>query len=333
MQYISLPQEVTSRGLPFYLAMEEYVARELALEDDAFFMWQVEPTVIFGRNQLAQNEVNIDYCRQHGIATYRRKSGGGCVYADMGNVMLSYITHEQGVNFTYGRYVSLVLGALHQLGIKATATGRNDIMVDGRKVSGNAFYRLPERSIVHGTLLYDTNVQHMSATLTPSQEKLSSKGVKSVRQRIGLLKDYTSMSLEMLMEMLRQQLCAEREWRLTTDDVACIEILEQEYLSPDFIWGHDPAYSLVKRRRIDGVGLMEARLTLKNGLIKALDLVGDYFLTGDLDGALIAPLIGLPLTPDALAEALPSRLDDIIPRLERQDFISLLCGEDNEEKH
>ena len=90
MKYISLPDQHTRR-LSFYLAMEEYVARHLS-EPDCFFMWQVEPSVIFGRNQVMENEVNIDYCRANGIHIYRRKSGGGCVYADMDNVMLSLVT-------------------------------------------------------------------------------------------------------------------------------------------------------------------------------------------------------------------------------------------------
>ena len=115
MKYISLPDE-QQRHLSFYLAMEEYVAREMDC-DDAFFMWQVDPTVIFGRNQVMENEVNIDYCRRHHIEIVRRKSGGGCVYADRSNVMFSYITKEDNVNFTYNRYINMLLLVLHELGI------------------------------------------------------------------------------------------------------------------------------------------------------------------------------------------------------------------------
>ena len=107
MKYISLPTNETRR-LSFYLAMEEFVARRLD-ESDAFFMWQVGPTVIFGRNQLIENEVNMEYCRAHGIDTFRRKSGGGCVYADWGNVMLSYVTKDDSVNLTFNRYLNLIV--------------------------------------------------------------------------------------------------------------------------------------------------------------------------------------------------------------------------------
>ena len=121
MTYISLSDSI-NRELPFYLAMEEYVARHVDVAD-AFFIWQVSPTVIFGRNQLIENEVNLDYCRSHNIATYRRKSGGGCVYADMGNLMLSYITKEENVNFTFNRYINMVALVLCRLGVEAKATG------------------------------------------------------------------------------------------------------------------------------------------------------------------------------------------------------------------
>ena len=226
MKYISLPDE-QQRHLSFYLAMEEYVAREMDC-DDAFFMWQVDPTLIFGRNQVMENEVNIDYCRRHHIEIVRRKSGGGCVYADRSNVMFSYITKEDNVNFTYNRYINMLLLVLHELGIEARSSGRNDLLIDGRKVSGNAFYHLPGKSIVHGTLLYDTNMEHMTHAITPSHAKLQHNGVQSVRQRVGLLKDYVTMSIEELKAFITAQLCHE-EKQLTEADICGIEELERKY--------------------------------------------------------------------------------------------------------
>ena len=195
MIYVTLPTAKCERRLTHYLATEEYVARHLD-GDEYFFMWQVPPTVIFGRNQLIENEVNLDYCRRHGISTYRRKSGGGCVYADMNNIMFSYITKDENVSLTFSKYITMVADMLRKLGVDATASGRNDIMIGGRKVSGNAFYHIPGRSIVHGTMLYDTDMQNMVGAITPSDEKLVSKGIQSVRQHITLLKDYISMDIE-----------------------------------------------------------------------------------------------------------------------------------------
>ena len=321
MLYIALPEEKTRR-LSFYLAMEEYVARKVKA-DDCFFMWQVEPSVIFGRNQLIENEVNLDFCRAHHIRMYRRKSGGGCVYADMSNVMFSYITSEQQVGFTFHRYISMLVLVLQRLGVDASASGRNDVMIGDRKVSGNAFYRIPGRSIVHGTMLYDTDMINMVGSITPSGEKLLSKGILSVRQRIALLKDYTNLTLDEFKAFVRKQLCDE-ELLLTPEDIGQIEEIEKEYLSDDFIFGKNPQYTLVKRRRIEGVGDFEARIAVKNGIIKDVNLMGDYFLLGDLDGDLLSRLRGLPLTHAALSHALPDRVDDVIMNLMTEDFIELL---------
>ena len=232
MKYISLPDEKV-RYLSFYLAMEEYVARHLS-EPDCFFMWQVEPSVIFGRNQVVENEVNIDYCREHGIHIYRRKSGGGCVYADMDNVMLSLVTDGDNVGFTFNRFVQMILLVLRKMGIEAVGTSHNDIMIGDRKVCGTAFYQLPGRSIVHSTMLYDTNMTHMLNAITPSTEKLEKKGIQSVRQRITLLKDHTQLSLDEVKTLIRDTLCQD-ELRLTTEQVAEIETIEQSYLKREFI--------------------------------------------------------------------------------------------------
>lgn len=233
MKYVALPFQ-EPRRLSFYLAMEEFVARHTD-EPDAFFMWQVEPSVIFGRNQVLENEVNVAYCREHGISLYRRKSGGGCVYADMDNLMLSFVTSEENVNFAFNRFVNMVLLVLRKLGIAATGTSHNDIMIGDRKVCGTACYHLEGRSIVHSTMLFDTNMDHMLNAITPSKDKLAKKGIESVRQRITLLKDYTTLdSVEALKALIRETLC-EGERMLTASEVAGIEAIEATYLKEEFI--------------------------------------------------------------------------------------------------
>ena len=339
MKYIALPEEKTRR-LSFYLAMEEYVAYHID-EQDSFFMWQVEPSVIFGRNQLIENEVNIPFCRQRGIKTYRRKSGGGCVYADMSNIMFSYITKDEAVGFTFNRYINMVVLVLRKMGVDAKASGRNDVMIGDRKVSGNAFYHVSRRgqrgswrSIVHGTMLYDTNMENMVGAITPSDEKLVSKGVESVRQRIALLKDYTTMDIEQFKQFVRDNLC-DGEIRLTEDDVRGIEEIEREYLTDEFIYGNNPKYTIVRKRRIetitrkgriDNVGDFEIRLELKNGEIRSVAMLGDYFIVGDVDAIILKPLRGTMLDAEALQQALPDNLDEAILNLRKQEFVELLLG-------
>ncbi len=320
MVYISIPEK--DRSLSFYLAMEEHIARHLD-EDDCFFMWQVRPSVIFGRNQLIENEVNTAYCRSNNISMYRRKSGGGCVYADMNNVMFSYITKDENVSFTFNKYIQLVVEVLQKMGVDAVASGRNDIMIDGKKVSGNAFYHIPGRSIVHGTMLYDTDMQNMVASITPSDNKLVSKGVKSVRQHIALLKDYTQLTLSEFKDFVRRNLC-KRELKLTAEDIKNIEEIEKEYLADEFIYGNNPRYTMIKKQRINDVGELEIRMELKNNIIKNINIMGDYFLTGDIDNRILQPLQNTPYNKEAISKALPDRIDDIILHLRKQDFVDLL---------
>ena len=189
MKHIVLPDDVR-RSLSFYLAMEEFVARQV--EDEAFFVWRVDPTVIIGRNQVLENEVNVDYCRLHGVDVVRRKSGGGCVYSDMGNIMISYVSRRGDVSEVFDRYLSALADALCALGVPAEKSGRNDILVEGRKVSGNAFHQLPDRSIVHGTLLYSTDLETLTEAIRPPVEKLQRHGVGSVRQRVMNLSEYVA---------------------------------------------------------------------------------------------------------------------------------------------
>ena len=325
MIHTTLPFNQTRR-LSFYLAMEEYVARHLNHDDDCFFMWQVNPSVIFGRNQLIEKEVNIDYCKKHHIEMYRRKSGGGCVYADMSNVMFSYITRDENVNFTFNRYINLLVLVLFKMGIDAKANGRNDILIDGKKVSGNAFYHIPGHSIVHGTMLYDTNMENMVGSISPNNEKLISKGVESVRQRVALLKDYTNLSLDEFKAFAVQQLCNETQ-ALTEQDIMEIEDLEKEYLTHEFIYGHNPRYSIIRKHRLEGVGEFEIRIELKNEIIKQINMMGDYFLVGDIDNRLLLPLRNVSYTKESFEKALPNRVDDIILNLDKKDLIEMIFND------
>lgn len=322
MIYIALPND-TQHKLPFYLAMEEYVARVLPA-NDYFFMWQVLPTVIFGRNQLIEGEVDLEYCRANGINTYRRKSGGGCVYADMSNIMFSYITPDSNVNFTFNRYMLMVEHVLHKLGIDAKTTGRNDILIDGKKVSGNAFYHLPNRSIVHGTMLFDTDLEHMARSTTPSDAKLKSKGVASVRQHVTTLNKYLTITIDEFKQFVRKNLC-DKEIVLDEAAVEQIRTIEQEYYTDEFIYGNNPAYSIVKHKRFDGVGEFEARIDVKEGVIRKVNIIGDYFLTGDLDGGLLAMLKGVEYTPEAVGRAITGiSIGDIIMNMTTEQFIEIL---------
>lgn len=219
MKYISFPTDEV-RPLSFYLATEDYLAQHME-GDDLLMLWQVEPSVIYGRNQVVENEVNLDYCLENGIRVYQRKSGGGCVYADKDNLMLSMVTSEDNVGFAFNRFVTMVLLVLRKMGIEATGTSHNDIMIGDRKVCGTACRKTTKGCIVHSTMLYDTNMAHMLNAITPGPEKLEKKGIQSVRQRITLLKDHTPLSLDEVKKLIRETLC-QGERMMTAEEIHII---------------------------------------------------------------------------------------------------------------
>ena len=165
----------------------------------------------------------------------------------------------------------------------------------------------------------------MVGAITPSDRKLVSKGVKSVRQRIALLKDYTDLTLEEFKDFVRRNLCQE-ELTLGEQDIRAIEEIEKEYLSDAFIFGKNPAYSVVNRQRIEGVGELEVRMQVKGNHIRDINLMGDFFLVGDLDNCLLKPLIGVELKEEKVREVIPERLEDIILNLKRDEFVSLIIN-------
>ena len=325
MKYLQLPYDEVRR-LTFYLAMEEYAAQLLKDDksiDELFFTWRVRPTVIFGRNQLIDSEVNIAYCKAHNIEYYRRKSGGGCVYADMDNLMFSYITRSDDVTTTFASYTHAIVVMLKNLGLDASDSSRNDIMIEGKKVSGNAFYHLPGISIVHGTMLYDTNMENMVQAITPSAAKLDSKGVKSVKSHITTLNRYLIMSIEEFQQHAHNTLC-NGQIMLNDNDIEKIEKIEAGYLTPEFILGNNPRCNMERSGRIESVGDFKITLELNRNIIHNINIAGDFFLVGDLD-AIITRLKGRQFTETEIKKALNDLdLSQVIMNLTQKQFMSLL---------
>ena len=175
------------------LSLENYLELETRMvktvQEPTLFTWIVRPTVIYGRHQSAEVEVNEDYCVSHGIEVVQRKSGGGCVYADEGNLMISFITPSKHSERVFAETLSLIRNALASKGIPAVTTAHNDILVGEKKVSGWACYTTPTGTIVHGTMLYDVKLEALQQAITPTPEKLNKHGVASVRQRVVNLRE------------------------------------------------------------------------------------------------------------------------------------------------
>ena len=326
MKYILLPEPDTIHQLPFYFAVEEYVARHYT-DDEYFVGWRVNPTVMLGRNQLIDNEVNAGYCKLHEIDIFRRKSGGGCIYADEGGIQFSYISRTSNANEAFACYMQRMARMFQGLGIDARLSGRNDILIDNAKVSGCAFYQLPGRSVLHNSLLFDTRLDHLSNALTPAKEKLQSKGVESVKQRVMNLAAYTHLGISAFMDYVRREMCGTEVLQLTDEDMKGVAELEKELASDSFVYGKNPKYTVVRKHRFEGVGTLEAHLELKNNIIGNINMVGDYFLLGDIDHDFLALLKGCAFTREAVGETLQDvDLSAIVRGLQLRQFLRLLFG-------
>ena len=232
-----------NKRLVWYLAAEEYLAKHIdrllpnTEHDGILFVWIVDPTVIIGRHQVLQNEVNTAFCQEHNIAVYRRKSGGGCVYADRGNLMVSYIARSTHSEQVFQDYLDRMSECLRHMGYNAVKSTHNDIMIGQHKVSGNACFAMPNATIVHGTLLYDVDYSVLQQAITPSVEKLAKHGVESVRQRVINIRDIEGTSIQSTTALAQtvQQFWCKDHFALSEDDMQQIDAIEQEYLDPAFI--------------------------------------------------------------------------------------------------
>ena len=205
MKIVHCPLSIVQypNGLPLvdYLAREAEMVKTVS--EPTFFTWVVPPTVIYGRHQCAEVEVNEAYCAEHGIAVVQRKSGGGCVYADEGNLMVSWVTPSTHSEEAFAQFMDMLSGALRRLGYDAVTTEHNDVLVGGHKVSGTACYTTPTGTVVHACILYDVNLDVLQQAITPTAAKLAKHAVASVRQRVMNLRAIHDLGA---IDAFRQQL-------------------------------------------------------------------------------------------------------------------------------
>lgn len=272
---VELPASAKGKRAAFYLAAEEYIAKHLP-EDTYLFTWKVSNTVVMGRHQDANAEIDIDFCRANGIDIIRRKSGGGCIFADDNNIMISLVTGAGAVEPLFKVYANKLAGALQEIGVDAEVSGRNDILLDGKKISGNAFYHLAQRNIVHGTLLYSTQSDLMSGALCPNPEKMKSHGVKSVKSRVALLKDILTIDIDQLEAHLLETM-TDRTIRLTEEDIQYIKSIEADYYDPEYLFREKRKKDIVLTQYIKGCGEVTLAFALLDGRVEQVQVEGDYF--------------------------------------------------------
>lgn len=317
----------------FNLAMEEYVLMNLTQLDDVFFLWQDEPTVVVGKNQNTIEEINRSYIKEQDVNVVRRLSGGGAVYHDLGNLNFTFIVNEEHKNsFDFQKFTRPVIEALDTIGIKAENNGRNDITIEGRKFSGNAQYRYHNRLLHHGTLLFDSRLEDMVEALNVSEDKISSKGIKSVRSRVTNISEHLQKAMDVseFREILKNAIwkSAEQaiEYKLSESDLKVIENLrDNKYRSWEWVYGSSPAFNLQRSRRFDW-GNLDIRLNVKNGYIADCAFYGDFFTNADIS-ELGRKLSAAAMEEDSLRQKVREiDLRSYLPAIDEEEFITLLLG-------
>ncbi|MCP3742555.1 lipoate--protein ligase [Rossellomorea sp. BNER] len=271
------------------LAIEEYALKNLDINETYLLFYINEPSIIIGKNQNTIEEINTDYVDRQGLHVVRRLSGGGAVYHDKGNLNFSFITKDDGESFhNFQKFTEPVIKALKKLGVDAELSGRNDIVAEGRKISGNAQFSTKGRMFSHGTLLFDSEIENVVSALKVRKDKIESKGIKSIRSRVANISEFLEekITIEEFRSMLLRYIFDEvddiHEYKLTDTDWEKVHQLSKErYQNWDWNYGKSPKFDLQHSHRFP-VGSVDARLNVNKGIIEDCKIYGDFFGVGDV---------------------------------------------------
>jgi lipoate---protein ligase len=316
------------------LALEEYVLRNRMGDDDLLLFYVNAPAIIIGRNQNTIEEINPDVVAERGIRVVRRISGGGAVYHDLGNLNFSFMTRDVGNRFNrYEKFNGPVVDVLRTLGVAAEIGGRNDILVGGRKISGNAQFATPDRMFSHGTLLLDSNLDDVTAALRPRPGKVESKGVKSIRSRVANISEFLGTPLDVieLRERILDGIFGTRDrGRIPTlalgdDDWAGVsELHDRKYGTWKWNYGENPPSNVQRAKRFP-IGEIDARLDVQEGHLAGVRIFGDFMGRRDV-GELEARLVGVPYTRDAVVAALEGvPMSEYFGEVEWDEVVALIA--------
>lgn len=276
--------DLTTTDPSYNLAMEQYVFDCLPRDRMYFMLWQNDNSIIVGKYQNTLSEINLEAVERRGIRVVRRLSGGGAVYHDMGNLNFTFITDAaSGTALDMKLFCQPVVRTLAALGVHAEVNGRNDITIDGKKFSGNSQYLRQGRVMHHGTIMFNSDLSVVSEALQVDPTKFQTKGVRSVRSRVTNVADHLDrpVSLPEFRRILLENILREnpgQPYLLTPEDLAAVEKLREErYAAWDWNYGQSPACTVLRRRRVEGCGLVEAYISVDSGLISAIAFRGDFF--------------------------------------------------------
>ena len=310
----------------FNMAFDEFCLEQLKADEPVFYLWQNRPSVIIGLNQSAYAEVNLPYLREKGIILARRVTGGGAVYHDLQNLNYTITGRIRDLETDYPAYVKTMARALRELGVPAEISGRNDILVDGRKCSGYAKRVSKDRLMIHGTLMYDVDIDTLTQVLATPGSKLSAAGISSVRSRVANLKEYLQFEDIHAFQAAIQALLAgnDEEIRLTEMQIAQIEAdTAAKYRTWEWIYGHSPVAAFHVGKKFP-CGRVEASFSLKAGCIDGLRFNGDFL--GNLPADRIAKALqGCRFMQEAILAVLSQEpVENCFDRLSAEELTVLL---------
>ena len=297
---------------PYYnLALEEFVFENLDRGKEYFMLWQNENSIIVGKYQNTAEEINRAAVDAQGIRVARRLSGGGAVYHDMGNLNFTFVVDKQNVDgLNFRVFVEPVVETLKSFGVEAEFSGRNDILVNGMKISGNSQYVKKDRVMHHGCIMLDSNLDKVQDALRVSKAKIESKSIKSVRSRVTTINEHAPnpIPMELFKQTLKRQVMSgkdEGSYELTDADRSVVNaLIKEKYGTWDWNYGASPACRIRRELKYDG-GLICAQMEVEHGSVTEVHLSGDFFGNRDLN-ELEHKLTGL-----VLDEHLADRLSDI----------------------
>ncbi|RJG22602.1 lipoate--protein ligase [Paenibacillus thiaminolyticus] len=315
------------------LAIEEFVLKHLPLEEDSYLLFYInEPSIIIGKNQNTIEEINSDYVKAKNIHVVRRLSGGGAVYHDTGNLNFSFITKDDGQSFhNFRKFTQPVIDTLRSLGVNADLTGRNDIQVGEQKISGNAQFSTRGRMFSHGTLLFNSEMEHVASALKVKPIKIESKGTKSIRSRVANISEFLAepMTIEQFKDTILRHIFGMEpdqvpQYKLTEQDWETIHRISQErYQNWDWNYGSSPKFNVEHSKKFPA-GIVDVRMDVEDGLIQRMKIYGDFFGVGEVSD-IEARLQGVRYEEQAIREALADMdINHYLGNISAEDFIGLV---------
>ncbi|WP_053957236.1 lipoate--protein ligase [Inediibacterium massiliense] len=276
---------------PFFnLALEEYLLKNVDIDEDYFILWQNEPTIVIGKHQNALNEINMDFVKNNNIHVVRRNSGGGSVYHDLGNINFTFLAkYEEKFLLDFKTFTIPVIDSLRKLKVNAQLSGRNDILIGGKKISGNSQYLYKDRLLHHGTLLFDSELENLVKALSIDHDKIMGKGIQSIKSRVTNIKDHLekNISIEdfkniLITNILQFNKSMIKEYELQTKDIEAVEkLMKEKYMTWEWNYGKSPEFNYENSKRFEG-GKIQVFLNIIDGLIYECRIYGDFLGLLDL---------------------------------------------------